>query len=396
MRLFRRAGYLVAVALLAACGGQPTEPPLPTVALTATNPPPTADLLASPAATNTPAATPTQARQAAVPSDGNLQAVVVSQVNPYNDLDPNIPFIPAGDLYALNAGDSDIRRLTLDPALDYDPVWEPNGSRVYFVSERDGIPYIYVVNADNTNPVQRVSAFPSGDERHPTVSPTGQIAFTTNRGGVDAIYKMNFDGRAVQQLTFNPTSDYDPTWSPDDTWIAFVSERDGNPELYIMDTDGGQVNRLTNDPGVDHQPVFSPDGKRIAFISDRDGSPQVFILTLPEGLPPTPTQNFSGEIVTPIPTLPPIYTGSVPPLRLDFNRPMPTYRVTGSDDPKSSPGWYTTAAGTTGVIYTQQIITPQGVFFETIAASGDGSFPRAVSPLSYSMGNGAARPIAVR
>jgi TolB protein len=47
-------------------------------------------------------------------------------------------------------------RLTNDPAVDFGPRWSPDGTKVAFVSDRDGSPLIdgtleiYVMNADGT------------------------------------------------------------------------------------------------------------------------------------------------------------------------------------------------------------------------------------------------------
>ena len=48
--------------------------------------------------------------------------------------------------------------------------------------------------------------------------------------------------------------------------LAFVSERDGNRQIYVMDADGGKQRNLTNNPSSDRDPSWSPDGKYIAFV----------------------------------------------------------------------------------------------------------------------------------
>jgi WD40 repeat protein len=81
---------------------------------------------------------------------------------------------------------------------------------------------------------------------------------------------MNADGSGRIQLTTDPASDRNPSWSPDGTRIVFQSNRDGNSELYVMNADGSNQVQITNDPETDRDPSWSPDGKRIAFASSRE------------------------------------------------------------------------------------------------------------------------------
>ena len=77
-------------------------------------------------------------------------------------------------------------------------------------------------------------------------TPTGRIAFMSERHGNQEIYTMNADGSDQKRVTNNPAADSEPAWSPNRTRIAFTSDRDGNGEIYVMDADGGNQTRLTN------------------------------------------------------------------------------------------------------------------------------------------------------
>ena len=54
--------------------------------------------------------------------------------------------------------------------------------------------------------------------------------------------------------------------------IAFTSDRDGNNEIYVMYADGTNQHNLTNNTADDNQASWSPDGDLILFSTDRDGN----------------------------------------------------------------------------------------------------------------------------
>jgi WD40 repeat protein len=108
-------------------------------------------------------------------------------------------------------------------------------NRIAFVSNRDGNWHIYVTNAGG---VTRLTVNPEVDA-NPAWSPDGaRIAFASNRAGNFEVYLMDADGSHPTRLTNTAADDYDPAWSPDGKKIAFTSERDGHPEVYVMEADG--------------------------------------------------------------------------------------------------------------------------------------------------------------
>ncbi len=61
-----------------------------------------------------------------------------------------------GDIYVMDADGGNVVNLTRDPEEDNYPVWSADGSRIYFVSLRDGYAQIYSVRADGSEQ-QRVT-----------------------------------------------------------------------------------------------------------------------------------------------------------------------------------------------------------------------------------------------
>jgi len=183
------------------------------------------------------------------------------------------------DVYLVTVGaDPEQWDITNRPdEFDCYPSFSPDGSRIVYMSERDGNRDLYIMDLRG-NDVQRLTE----DERHdyePSWSPDGRkIAFTSRRDGNSEIYVMDADGSNVVRLTDDPGLDWRPVWSPDGEWIAFESWRTGKGDIYIMRPDGGDLRQLTTDPAEDGHPTFSPDSRYIVFHSQRTGNYQLFLL----------------------------------------------------------------------------------------------------------------------
>ncbi len=203
-----------------------------------------------------------------------------------------------GDIYVMNSDGSGLTRLTTDNAVDTSPSWSPDGARIAFATNRHGIFNfeIYVMAADGSAQT-RLTTNAAADTL-PAWSPDGtRIAFSSSRTGNGDIYVMGANGSAQTRLTTNSAVDIEPAWSPDGTRVAFSTNRHGdfNFEVYVMAADGSAVTRLTNSPAVDIQPAWSTDGTRLAFSANRDGVFNFELYTMPStgGSPTRVTSNLA-------------------------------------------------------------------------------------------------------
>ena len=92
------------------------------------------------------------------------------------------------------------------------PEWSPDGTRIAYL---DG-DIIYVMNADGSN--RRPVFDPSGAHTHGGTSDVDwssdgtRIAFVSDIDGDPEIYVVNADGTDLEQLTHNIDDDFDPNW----------------------------------------------------------------------------------------------------------------------------------------------------------------------------------------
>lgn len=163
------------------------------------------------------------------------------------------------EIYVLDLATKRERRLTFNDAFEADLAWSPDGSNLAFKSYRDGNDEIYVMAADGSGQVN-LTRHPASDGA-PSYTLDGEhLVFSSDRDGNCELYRMRADGSAVERLTHHPAGDGGPSVSPDGQRLAFVSDRDGNDEVYVMGLDGTGLTRVTDAPLADWSPVWSPRG----------------------------------------------------------------------------------------------------------------------------------------
>jgi Tol biopolymer transport system component len=108
-------------------------------------------------------------------------------------------------VHLVNIDGKGMKRLTRDPDNGMYPAWSPDGSRIAFMSWRNGKTEIFTMNADGSAQTKLVG-IATGDVIDPRWSPDGeQIVFAHLPGGMNspdqAIWIVNVDGTGLKQVT---------------------------------------------------------------------------------------------------------------------------------------------------------------------------------------------------
>ena len=191
-----------------------------------------------------------------------------------------------GDLYTVPRAGGAATRLTSGMALDLQPVFSPDGTRILFVSDRSGNENLWMIEADGSDP--RPVTTDRGDFHFddPEWSPDGAYALvlkneagSPNAGRTPWLIHLN-GGRGMaldeeaQGLGFR--------WGPEGRYVYFrgsegpgASSLRGNglprpAQIMRLDRRTGDIATITGVPSGGARPALSPDGEWLAYVADVD------------------------------------------------------------------------------------------------------------------------------
>jgi Tol biopolymer transport system component len=176
-------------------------------------------------------------------------------------------------------------------ANEYNPSISPDGTKIVFVSDRDGVPQLYLMTGDGNNPTRLttdgcLSQVPSwsidGRSLYWERQCNGQ-KFTIMKGDLsyndDSTYGAYATLVNIHELTGQDVGDNRfPRVAPDGKKVVFTSYRGGNADIYLMNANGGGVTQLTNSSGEDEAASWSPNGQQLIFASNRDGNYEIYLM----------------------------------------------------------------------------------------------------------------------
>src|SRR4051812_7000734 len=204
-----------------------------------------------------------------------ITGIVAPMVSPDGRL---IAFTAMGDLWVLPSGGSPVQ-ITNDAAVEIDPAWSPDGSRLVFASDRGGHMDLWLHDFRGNGNTQLSEEH--GAVSGPAWSPDGNhIAYVVDHRTLIVLdlradsHRFAFESAAAGEIGR-------PTWSADSQSIAVGAlfpysnrYREGINQilLYVSNTSGASSSILFPEHSAgnrqDTGPVWSPDGFRMAFVSE--------------------------------------------------------------------------------------------------------------------------------
>ena len=191
-----------------------------------------------------------------------------------------------GDLYTLPIAGGDAVPLTTGMAFDSQPAFSPDGTLVTFVSDRDGVEGVWVVNADGSDPRKITGSGDRLEFASPSFSPDGShVVVSRSTWGLRTfeLWAYAVAGGKGVQLTKAKAKASTPisqrhnalgaNYAPDGRYLYYARKNGGFgynlrfPQWQIARRDlvEGTEDVLTTAQGSAVRPVLSPDGQLLVY-----------------------------------------------------------------------------------------------------------------------------------
>jgi serine/threonine-protein kinase len=211
------------------------------------------------------------------------------------------------DIWTWDLARGQLMRLTFGPALDYYPVWTPDGRSLLY-SEGWAAPGgiagdIFRKAADNTGSVERLT-HSATIKFASALSPDGHwLVYREDILGDTNLFLVALDGTGQPQPLFpSKFAEANAEISADGRWIAYQSDESGKDEVYVRPFPAVESSRWQISSGGGTHPMWSRNGREILFAG-----PGGVMLVVVAVAPTPPGSPFSFGGPQPLFALAPYY-----------------------------------------------------------------------------------------
>lgn len=157
--------------------------------------------------------------------------------------------------------------------FDRNVEWSPNGKYVAFISDKEGEYDVYIMPADGSGEMQKLSSDAKSYKFELQWSPDSKYILWSDKN-MNLRY-VNIETKEVTQVAHSLTWEIrDYNWSPDSRWICYAdNDGTGMSQIYLFDTQAKRSRTVTDKWYESSNPVFSNDGKYLFFVSKRVFNP---------------------------------------------------------------------------------------------------------------------------
>jgi len=226
------------------------------------------------------------------------------------DVSPNGKFMifdMLGDLYKVDIKGGNATPLIQDFAWNIHPAISPDGKQVAFVSDRDGLSNVWVMDIDGTH-LKQITREKKNIIHAPKWSPDGEYLVVTKgimssrsipAGEIWMYHKSGGDGLQIKARNSGKRDQQniaDPAFSHDGRYIYFTENtvpgsrfeynRDPLEGIFAItryDRESGDERRYISGTGGAVVPTPSPDGKYVAFVRRVKNKTALFLKDIKTG-----------------------------------------------------------------------------------------------------------------
>ncbi len=205
-----------------------------------------------------------------------------------------------GDIYSLPAGGGNATLLHGGAAMEFEPRFSPDGSKILYISDRSGSYNLWISNADGSGAWQvshetlAVLNAPAWDTTGKYVTAVKHYAQTAKMVGTE-IWLYHVDGgngRLMVEMPKTGKAVHEPQFSHDGRYLYYTENVSAaafinvNQPIYAIkrrDLGDGKVDEVVNGFGGATTGQLSPDDKRLAFIRRVKEKTVLFVYDLQTG-----------------------------------------------------------------------------------------------------------------